>query len=430
MIEQTLKDEENLLGGILCNPETIYQAAEFVDSKSFLSDGFGLVFQAIQTMLQIGVPITRSNVAVELVRVKAVDAIGGPKRLIELLTDGQPHHVSYYAEIVAKHSKRRNLMAFIDRIKAKSIEANCDPMELAGEMSQALGIMGGESDQQKQIGKLVIDFLEDCERIKTDGGQMVFATGIEPLDSALDGGFPAGTITIGARPSIGKSAFGSEVCYRMAKSFGKPTLFVSLEMNFRQMASRFVLRGSNMRVSDLNRLSYTNEQLDAAMTKALQDSDTPMEFWHKPSGTIAQIEGRIRSDVARRGCRCVVVDYLQLIRAPGYSDPKLRVSFVMKELVRISKELMIPVVVLAQVGRQAEGTMPTLSDLKESGSVEEDSDTVILLHREKRDSEELLCEVAKQRNGEIAKLTLAMRNGVVMAVSEVATEFHNDFVGY
>jgi replicative DNA helicase len=124
------------------------------------------------------------------------------------------------------------------------------------------------------------------------------------------------------------------------------------------------------------------------------------------------------------------VDYLQLIRAPGYSDPKLRVSFVMKELVRISKELMIPVVVLAQVGRQAEGTMPTLSDLKESGSVEEDSDTVILLHREKRDSEELLCEVAKQRNGEIAKLTLAMRNGVVMAVSEVATEFHNDFGGY
>jgi replicative DNA helicase len=102
----------------------------------------------------------------------------------------------------------------------------------------------------------------------------------------------------------------------------------------------------------------------------------------------------------------------------------------MKELVRISKELMIPVVVLAQVGRQAEGTMPTLSDLKESGSVEEDSDTVILLHREKRDSEELLCEVAKQRNGEIAKLTLAMRNGVVMAVSEVATEFHNDFGGY
>jgi len=412
MIEQTLKDEENLLGGILCNPETIYQAAEFVDSKSFLSDGFGLVFQSIQTMLQMGVPITRSNVAVELVRVKAVDAIGGAKRLIELLTDGQPHHVSYYAEIVAKHSKRRNLMAFIDRIKAKSIEANCDPMELAGEMSQALGIMGGESDQQKQIGKLVIDFLEDCERIKSDGG------------------FPAGTITIGARPSIGKSAFGSEVCYRMAKSFGKPTLFVSLEMNFRQMASRFVLRGSNMRVSDLNRLSYTNEQLDAAMTKALQDSDTPMEFWHKPSGTIAQIEGRIRSDVARRGCRCVVVDYLQLIRAPGYSDPKLRVSFVMKELVRISKELMIPVVVLAQVGRQAEGTMPTLSDLKESGSVEEDSDTVILLHREKRDSEELLCEVAKQRNGEIAKLTLAMRNGVVMAVSEVATEFHNDFGGY
>ena len=428
-LEQTIKDEESLMGGILCNPEAIYQASELIDSKSFVSDGFGFVFQAIQTMLQTGTPITRSNVSTELVRIKAVDAIGGIKRIIELLHEGQPQHVAYYADLVGKHAKRRNLLAFIDQIKAKSLDPAMDPMELAGEMSKAIGIMGGETDQQKQIGQLVIEFLEDCERIKADGKELVFATGIDPLDQTLDGGFLAGTITIGARPSIGKSALGSEICYRAAKTHSTPTLFVSLEMNFRQMASRFVLRASDMRVSDLNRLTYTQGQLDAAFSRALRDADVPMEFWHKPGATMAAIEGRIRSDVARRGCRMVVIDYLQLIRVSGISDPVLKVSHVMKELVRLGKELCIPIIILAQVGRQSEGTMPTLSDLKGSGSIEEDSDTVILLHREKRDSEELLCEVAKQRNGEVAKLDLAMRKGVVMAVSEVSAEFHNDFGG-
>ena len=403
-LDQTLKDEESLLGGILVNPETIYQAAEYIDAKAFISEGFGLVFQSIQTMLQLGKPITVANVSVELARINAVDAIGGVKRLIELLKDGLPHHVPYYAELVSKHYSRRKLSAFIDHIRQRLDDPTMDPLEVAGELTQSIAMIGGETDQQKQISKLVVDFLEDCERLKTEGGQIVFPTAIEPLDSALDGGLPAGTVTIGARPSIGKSAFGSEVAYRVAKHLGMPTLFVSLEMNFRQMASRFVLRGSKIRVSELNRLSYTQAQADEAFSRALQDAD-----------------------VAKRGCRMVIVDYLQLIRAPGFSDPKLRVSHVMKELVRISKELAIPVVVLAQVGRQAEGQMPTLSDLKESGSIEEDSDTVILLHREKRDSEELLCEVAKQRNGEIAKLTLAFRNGVVMAINEVAGEFHSDF---
>lgn len=206
-LEQTMKDEESLIGGILCNPESIYQASELIDSKSFVSDGFGLVFQAIQTMLQIGTPITRSNVSTELVRIKAVDAIGGIKRIVELLHDGQPQHVTYYAELVGKHAKRRNLLAFIDQIKARSLDPSMDPMELAGEMSKAIGIMGGETDQQKQIGRLVIEFLEDCERIKAEGKELVFATGIDPLDQTLDGGFLAGTITIGARPVDWKVGF-------------------------------------------------------------------------------------------------------------------------------------------------------------------------------------------------------------------------------
>lgn len=425
-IEETLKDEEALIGGILCKPDTIYQASEHVDSKSFISSGFGLIFQSIQTMLQSGIPITRANVSLELTRIKAVDAIGGTRRLIDLLEAGLPHHVPYYAEQVAKHGKRRRLVDFIEDIRKRSEDPSADPLEIASEMAQAVGIMGGEDTSQKQISKVVIEFLEQCETSKAAGKESVLQTGLGPLDTALDGGLPAGMICVGARPSIGKSAFGSEICYRVAKQ-KVPSLFVSLEMNFRQMASRFVLRSSSMHASDLNRLTYTQQQIDQAFTNALRDADVPMDFWHKPGATIAKIESRIRSDIAKRGCRLVVVDYIQLIKASGITDPRLRVSYVSNEIARISKELNIPIVILAQVGRQSEGAMPELSDLKESGSIEEDSDIVILLHREKRDSEDLIAKIAKQRNGEIAEATLAMRRGVVIPPSELGQKFHNDF---
>lgn len=425
-IDETLRDEEALMGGVLCKPETIYQAAEHVDSKSFLSSGFGLVFQSIQVMLQTGTPITRANVAIELTRIQAVEAIGGVKRLVELLDSGLPHHVQYYAEQVAKHCRRRRLRAFIDDMRARAEDSTCDPLEVASEMGQAIGMMGGEDASQKQISQVVIEFLEQCEKTKAAGKESVMPTGLGPLDTALDGGLPAGMVAVGARPSIGKSAFGSEICYRVAKR-NEPTLFVSLEMNFRQVASRFVLRSSSMHASDLNRLTYTQDQIDQAFSTALQDASVPMEFWHKPGATIAKIEARIRSDIAKRGCRLVVIDYIQLIKASGFSEPRHRVSHVSNEIARMSKELNIPILILAQVGRQSEGSMPTVADLKESGSIEEDSDIVILLHREKRDSEDLIANVAKQRNGEIAQASLLMKRGVVMPPAEAGAEFHSDF---
>ncbi len=152
-----------------------------------------------------------------------------------------------------------------------------------------------------------------------------------------------------------------------------------------------------------------------------------MEFWHKPGASIAAIEARIRSDIARRACKMVVIDYIQLIKAPkGIYDRRLQVAHVSNELARISKQLNIPVVVLAQVGRAAEGEPPKLSDLKESGSIEDDSDVVLLLHREDRASEDLKVLIAKFRDGEIASCDLKMRRGAVYSSEERNGQF-NDF---
>ena len=426
-VSAELRDEEGLIGGIIARPDAIYTAQEHVGPSDFISTGFGEIFLSIQMLLKKGVPLSNATVAIELDRIKVLDKIGGATRFAQLLRDGLPHHVEYYSEQVAKASQRRRLRAAIAELAKRADSTTFDPIELAGELASASTLVDAGTKDQKSLGLVLEEFLEDCETKRQKGHQAIMATGINRLDDALLGGLPAGYITIGARPSIGKSALGAEIALRPARDRKDPTLFISLEMSFRQFALRFMLRGGKIEARDLNRLTYTDDQLKHMIKAASDHQEVPMDFWHQPGATIAAIESRIRSDIARRGCKLVVIDYIQLIRAPkGISDRRLQVSHVSNEIQRISKSLNIPIIVLAQVGREAEGSVPTLAHLKESGSIEDDSDVVILLHRDDRASEKLEVTVAKFRDGEIAKTELAMRRGAVYSTDERIGDF-NDF---
>ncbi len=427
-IEQDLRDEEGLIGGIIARPDAIYTAQEHVGPSDFISTGFGEIFFAIQMLLKKGVPLTNATVAIELGRVNVLDKIGGVSRFAQLLKDGLPHHIEYYSEQVAKASQRRRLRERIAELAKRAESASFDPAEMASDLSLAATLIDAGTKDQKSLGLVLEEFLEDCEQKRQQGHQAVLATGLSRLDQPLLGGLPAGYITIGARPSIGKSALGAEIALRPARDNNVPTLFISLEMSFRQFALRFMLRGGDVQSRDLNNLSYTDEQLRNMIAMASNHREVPMEFWHRPGANIAAIESRIRSDIARRGCKLVVIDYIQLIKAPReINDKRLQVSHVSNEIARISKSLNIPIVVLAQVGRGAEGEKPTLAHLKESGSIEEDSDIVLLLHREDRAAEGLDVYIAKFRDGEMAKTDLVMRRGAVYSTEERDGNFNDHF---
>jgi replicative DNA helicase len=426
MTDQDLKDEESLMGALIVSPEAIYTAQEFVTAKDFMSTGFADVFLAIQSLLAKSVPLNIQTISIELDRVKVIDKIGGITRLAELLKNGLPHHTAYYAEQVAKASQRRRLRMAIADLHNQAQSPSFEPMELAGQLSSASTLIDVGGKDQKSIGVVLSDFLEDCEVKRQQGHVAVMPTGLKTLDESLFGGLPSGYITIGARPSIGKSAVGAEIALRPARDRAEPTLFISLEMSFRQFALRFMLRGTTLDAKDLNRLTYTDSQLSEMLKIASDFHACPMEFWHRPGASIAAIEARIRSDIARRGCKLVVIDYIQLIKAPkGIYDRRLQVGHVSNELARISKQLNIPIVVLAQVGRAAEGEPPKLSDLKESGSIEDDSDVVLLLHRDDRASEDLKVLIAKFRDGEIASCDLKMRRGAVYSSEERNGQFND-----
>jgi replicative DNA helicase len=243
----------------------------------------------------------------------------------------------------------------------------------------------------------------------------------------LMGGMPNGYITIGARPSIGKSALGMEVALRVAQVEKVPTLFVSVEMSLDDCGSRLALRDTSATMQDLNYLSFTDAQLSEMLGTLYAFKGVPCEVWHCPGASIAKIESRIRTDMAKRGTKLVVIDYIQLVKAQkGITDRRLQVSHVSNEIARMSKAYDISIISLAQVGRTAEGQMPTLADLKETGSIEEDSDVVLFLHREDRGSESMTCQVGKFRNGRIAACDLKMLRGKVVGMEERNGSF-NDF---
>jgi replicative DNA helicase len=428
-IEMTLRDEEFLVGGLLVKPASIYEACEVVTARDFFSDGFGKVFSSIQVLSSMGVPLELANICQELQKVKAVDAIGGPAKFAEMLRTAVPGHVRYYAEEVAKWSRRRKLAVMIDDFANEiRTDVSFDPDRIADEMSLAALVVGDMgSDSQRDCEQIVFAKIEKLEALRKSGKSPVLKTGISAFDSMLMGGMPNGYITIGARPSIGKSALGMEVALRVAQVEKVPTLFVSVEMSLDDCGSRLALRDTSATMQDLNYLSFTDDQLNEMLGTLYAFKGVPCEVWHCPGASIAKIESRIRTDMAKRGTKLVVIDYIQLVKAQkGITDRRLQVSHVSNEIARMSKAYDISIISLAQVGRTAEGQMPTLADLKETGSIEEDSDVVLFLHREDRGSESMTCQVGKFRNGRIAACDLKMLRGKVVGMEERSGNF-NDF---
>lgn len=430
-VDLTLRDEEFLVGGLLVKPSAIYEACEAVTARDFFSDGFGKVFSAIHVLSSMGVPLELANICQELHKVGAVDAIGGPAKLAEMLRTAVPAHVRYYAEEVAKWSRRRKLAAMVEDFAEEiRTDVSFDPDRIADEMSSAaliVGDMGGDS--QMDCEKIVFAKIEKLEALRKSGRSPVLKTGINAFDSMMMGGMPNGYITIGARPSIGKSALGMEIALRVAQVEKVPTLFVSVEMSLDDCGSRLALRDTSATMQDLNYLSFSDHQLTEMMGTLYGFKGVPCEVWHCPGASIAKIESRIRTDMAKRGTKLVVIDYIQLVKAQkGITDRRLQVSYVSNEIARMSKAYDISIVSLAQVGRTAEGQLPTLADLKETGSIEEDSDVVLFLHREDRGSESMTCQVGKFRNGRIAACDLKMVRGKVVGMEERTGNF-NDFGG-
>ncbi len=412
-----LEAERALLGSVLLDNGALYVSLELVSKDDFFSDSHRLIFEKMLELSQKSRTIDLVTLSEELSREGLLEKVGGAA-YVAALTDGVPIGVSStvteFARIIKEKALVRRLIHASNNVIARCLEGADDPETLIDlAQSQVFDI----AEQKTQSG-----FMDVFQIVKSsfgtidvlfDRGHRITGveTGFEELDNMTSGLQPSELIVIAARPSLGKTALALNIAAHVAIQDRKKVGVFSLEMSKESLALRLLC--SEARI-DSHRLrsGFTTREDWSKMTQALgRLAEAPLFIEDTPALSILQIRAKARRLKAEKGLDLVIVDYLQLVTGQTRSENRTQeVSFISRGLKSIAKELRVPVLALSQLSRAPEqrpGQKPQLSDLRESGSIEQDADVVIFIFRERRAAEEAEDEagaetkliIGKQRNG-------------------------------
>lgn len=406
---QNLNAEQALLGCCIVSDTAIDQASEIVTAEMFYSDVNAIVFRAVQSMRSQGKVIDALTVAEYLESTGELGDIGGMGRLHELM-DSAPYiaHSPEYARPV-RDCYRRRLAEAAGRECINLAHDMTTPIEealAAAESTLHNAIAGGGSRSMKLVSSTLLAVLDDIDNPKP---QRVIATGFSEIDTMLRGGMrPGNQIILAARPSVGKTALALCVCQNALRNL-VGVLFASYEMTAAEVTERLIALVSGVNVEDFAKMRQ-------AVQAAAREIDRMPLFIDDSQPNISQLCATIRV-AARKGIRMVVVDYLQLVPA---EDPRavreVQVAGISRKLKQVGLSCGVTVIALSQLNRAVESRdnpRPRLSDLRESGAIEQDADIVAMLWRPNKDGgldrgpdNIAHVDIAKNRNGRCGVLDL------------------------
>ena len=385
---QAVPLEEAVLGAIMLDRDAFGVVSEMLKPEHFYLESHQHIFRACTDMVNRGVPIDLLTVTEELSRIGTLDAVGGGYYLVELSNRvASSANIEHHARIVAQKHIQRELIRVATETIRDAYEDTHDVFELLDKSMGGIMRIMSPFDTVKSmvsVGDAAQSVLRQIDRALSGMGHAI-TTGLPELDR-LSGGFMPGELTvIAARPGMGKTEF-AVIRAMAAADSGLKAHFVTLEMTAEQLAIRVMSSISGVSTGDIRRATT----LDQVKVRALQDAAQKLAG---KSLTISAHRGKnalwqfVRRSVAKKQMDILFVDYVQLMdddERKGSGNREQEVSAISRMLKRISTEFYIPVVVLAQLSRQVEGRpdkMPQLSDLRESGSLEQDPDNVWFLMR-------------------------------------------------
>ena len=421
-VPHNLEAERALLGSILLDNSALNMALEVVGRDDFFSEAHRITFEKMVGISEKNRTIDLVTLSEELSKDGQTEKAGGAAYLAAL-TDGVPIGtsvaVSEYSRIVKEKSILRRLINASNNVISRCLEGTDDPdtlIDLA--QSQVFDI----AEQKVQSG-----FTNIREIVKSsfgtiddllDRGQRVtgIETGFEDLDSMTSGLQPGELVVVAARPSLGKTALALNIAAHASIKHHKTVGLFSLEMSKESLVIRLLCAESE---TDSHRLrsGFSNREDWNKLTRALgRLGDAPLLIEDTPALSIMQIRAKARRLKMEKGLDLMIVDYLQLVSGQGrFENRTQEVSYISRGLKSIAKELKVPVLALSQLSRAPEqrpGQRPQLSDLRESGSIEQDADVVIFLFRERKAAEESEAEGEVDRRGIEMKLIVGkQRNG-------------------
>jgi replicative DNA helicase len=407
--------EISVLGALLLDKNAIVNIAEFLHAEHFYDNRHASIFEAMVELYEGREPIDVLTVADRLRRKKRLKEIGGSTYLAELVNQvPTAAHVEHYGKIVRDAATKRSLM----QAAAKLVELCLDDgMQTADLLDRA------ESEvfslTQKTIDKAFTPvratLTESFDRLdelhKTQGGHRGVATGVFPtLDNATAGFQKSNLIILAARPGVGKTAFALNCAQSIAIKQGKSVGMFSLEMSKEELVDRLLVNQADVDAWRLKTGKLTSDDWDRLSDAMGVLADAPIYIDDTPGLSILEMRTKARRLQVEHGLDLLIVDYLQLAQGRTKDNRVTEVGEISQGLKNLARELKIPVIALAQLSRSVEqrGTKkPQLSDLRESGSIEQDADIVMFLWREDdEDLETMQLDIAKHRNGGLHSIPL------------------------
>jgi replicative DNA helicase len=418
-----LAAEQCVLGGMLLSKDAISDVLDVIKAHDYYRPAHQMVHEVILDLYGRGEPVDAVTVAAELTRRGDIGRMGGAPYLHTLIASvPTAANAGYYARIVRERAILRRLVEVGTRIVQLGYAGDGDANDLVDRAeAEVYGVTDRRvSDDYLPLSEIMPGALDEIEAIGSRGGSLVgVPTGFADLDSLTNGLHPGQMIVIAARPAMGKSALGLDICRAASVRSGLTSVLFSLEMSRNEITMRLLSAESRvplqaMRTGQLGEDDWT--RLARRMSEVV---DAPLFIDDSPNMSMMEIRSKCRRLKQRNDLRLVVIDYLQLMSSPKRVENRQQeVSELSRSLKLLAKELNVPVVALAQLNRGPEmrtDKRPLLADLRESGSIEQDADVVVLLHREdayERESPragEADLIVAKHRNGPTTTVTVAFQ---------------------
>ena len=426
---QAVDIEEAVLGAILMEKDAVISVLDILKPESFYKDAHQKIYNAIVELSTKEKPIDILTVTEELRSNDELESVGGPFYITQLTNRvASSAHIEYHSRIVAQKYIQRELIRISSEIQNRAFDDSIDVDDLLDFSERELFNIA-EGNIKRETAKINVLIKKAIERIeeaaKHEETLVGVPSGYTKLDRLTSGWQKSDLIIIAGRPSMGKTAFALSMGRTIAVEHNRPIAFFSLEMSSVQLVNRLIVSETELpsnRIKNGNLDEHEWKQLD---TKIKQLVEAPIYIDDSPAISIFELRAKCRRLKLQHDIQLIIVDYLQLMTGPPNTmSREQEVSSISRSLKSIAKELDIPIVALSQLNRSVEirsgSKRPQLSDLRESGAIEQDADMVLFIHRPEKygifeddDGNSLvgLAEIllSKNRNGPIGDIILRFR---------------------
>ena len=421
---QNVEAEQAVLGAMLLSHDAVIVAMEKLQHRDFYRDVHRIIFEAMEHLHRENKEIDVITLPEELKRMKKLDDVGGIQYVLDLPNlVGSAANIGYYANIVAEKALSRNLISTCTELTTEAYDGEKEPEALLDDAERRILQLSDTKNRGDfaSVGTVVEATLDKITKLyENKAGLTGLPTGFRDLDRMTSGLQPSDLILVAARPSMGKTAFTLNIAQNVGVRQHKTVAFFSLEMSQEQLVQRLLCQIAHIDSQKLRTGQLNSDEEWTRLTDACDKLyESPIYIDDTPGISVAEMRSKARRLKSEHGLDLIIVDYLQLMQGRNAESRQQEISEISRSLKALARELKVPLIALSQLSRSVESRQdkrPMLSDLRESGALEQDADIVSFLYREdyydKETENQHITEVilAKHRNGPVGAVKLYFKN--------------------